>query len=150
MSEPKFIPAPGQVDYTNIRYCPVINCVLRYENKILLVKRSSVLKLYPGYWNGISGFLDSELSVEDKALEELREELNINNHDVLSIKRGRVLVQESEKYLKTWIVFPLLVDVKTTDIKLDWEASSYKWLTVRYAKKLNLLPGFKEVIDELL
>ena len=41
----KFQPKPGQVDFTNIRYAPVANCVLFNEGKILLVKRSDeVLK----------------------------------------------------------------------------------------------------------
>ena len=35
-----FKPKPGQTDFTNIRWAPVINCVLKYENKILVVKRN--------------------------------------------------------------------------------------------------------------
>ena len=62
----KFVPAPGQTDFTNIRFAPVINCVLKYKNKILLVQRSKELRLYPDYWNGISGFLDDDKSLNDK------------------------------------------------------------------------------------
>ena len=75
--EKKFTPKPGQVDYTNIRRAPVINCVLRYGDKILLVKRSAELRLYPNYWNGISGFLDDDRSVLEKVKDEIREETGI-------------------------------------------------------------------------
>ena len=60
MTQQPFIPRPGQVDFTNIRWCPVINCAVQYKNKILLVKRSKEMRLYPECWNGISGFLDDD------------------------------------------------------------------------------------------
>lgn len=77
MSKPKFKPKPGQVDFTNIRWAPVINCVVKHQDKILLVKRSKELNLYPGYWNGISGFLDDQRSLTEKVEEEIKEELGI-------------------------------------------------------------------------
>ena len=46
----KFKPRPGQIDYTNIHWAPVINCVLKYQDKILVVKRSQELNFYPNYW----------------------------------------------------------------------------------------------------
>ena len=57
---------PGQVDYTNIRWAPVINCVLKFGDKILLVQRSKDMKYYPGRWTGISGFLDDDKSLTEK------------------------------------------------------------------------------------
>ena len=150
MVEVKFIPAEGQVDFTNIRYCPVINCVLQYQNKILLVQRSSEMRLYPNYWNGISGFLDDDKSVAEKVLHELEEELGIPADAVKELRRGQVLVQESEQYKKTWIVFPVLATVSTDTFTLDWEAQRARWLTPEAAKELRLLPGFNEVLDTLL
>jgi isopentenyldiphosphate isomerase len=150
MAQSKFTPKPGQVDYTNIRYCPVTNCILKYGNKILLVQRSLELNLYPGYWNGISGFLDDHKNVPDKVFEELSEEAGINEGSIESIKVGKVIVQESDQYNKTWIVFPVLAEVTSDNIKLDWEAKAYKWVSLKEARQLNLLPGFEEVLDELL
>lgn len=73
--EIKFEPNKGQVDYTNIRYTPVINCVVRHNNMILIVQRNQKMRLYPNFWNGISGFLDDRRSIEEKVKDELREEL---------------------------------------------------------------------------
>ena len=60
----EFHPKPGQIDFTHIKRVPVVNCVLRYEGKFLIVQRSEEIRYYPEYWNGISGFLDDGRSIE--------------------------------------------------------------------------------------
>ena len=84
MPDSKFKSIPGQVDYHDIRYAPVINCVLKYLDKILIVKRSQDMNFYPGYWNGISGFLDDMQDVEQKVKQEIKEEAGIEEQDILS------------------------------------------------------------------
>lgn len=146
---PEFKPRPGQVDYTNIRWAPVINCVLQYQDKILIVQRNSKMKLYPGYWNGISGFLDDNRSLEQKVKDELSEELGIAEKQIDSIHLGRIFDQEEEKYNKTWIVHPVLVKVRTDQVRLDWEAQQYQWINPADANGYNLLPGFEMVLSSL-
>jgi len=149
MAKVKFKAKKGQVDYTNIRYCPVVNCAVIFKDKILVVQRSQELYLYPGYWNGISGFLDDHKNVEEKVREELSEETGIQPNEIIFIRRGDVLVQESEEYKKTWIVFPVHVEINTNKIGLNWEASSYKWLTLKEVREFDIVPGFKAVLDKL-
>ncbi|QQR78974.1 MAG: NUDIX domain-containing protein [Candidatus Moraniibacteriota bacterium] len=144
--EPKFRPKPGQVDFTGIRYCPVINCVVKYGRKILVVQRSSGMRLYPGYWNGVSGFLDDQRSLEEKVRDELGEELGIRKKNILAIRLGQIFHQEAPKYQKTWIVHPVLVTVDTDVVTLDWEAQNYRWLMLKDVKQLKLLPGFDRVL----
>lgn len=147
MAQPKFVPKPGQVDYTNIRWAPVMNCVVTHRGKILVVQRSPEMRLYPVYWNGISGFLDDHKSLLQKVKEELREELGIPSTKIVSVKLGEVFDQDAPKYKKTWIVHPVLVEVSTDKVKLDWEASVYRWLSWKEVKKLNLMPGFDLVLE---
>lgn len=142
----KFKPKPGQVNFTNARWAPVINCVVKYKNKILIVKRSDKLNFYPGYWNVISGFLDDHQTIKEKVTEELKEELGITKNKIISIKIGQIFDQEEPKYKKTWIVHPVLVLVKTDKIKLDWEAQNYKWIYRKEIKHYKLLLGFDKVI----
>lgn len=149
MKKTKFKLKPGQVDYTNTRWAPVMNCVVKYGDKILVVQRSKELNFYPGYWNGISGFLDDKRSFEQKVKDELREELGIPSKEVKKIRLGEIFHQEAPKYKKTWIVHPVLVEVSTDKIKLDWEARNYKWIKVNEAKKLKLLPGFDQVLEKV-
>jgi 8-oxo-dGTP pyrophosphatase MutT (NUDIX family) len=147
--KPKFKPSPDQVDFTNVRWAPVINCVLKYQDKILVVQRSKTLNFYPGYWNGISGFLDDQKSLAEKVFEELREETGIDKEEVTRIRLGEIFDQEEPKYHKTWIVHPVLVEVKTDRIQLDWEGKNYQWLTLAETMKLELLPGFDQVLKNL-
>ncbi len=144
-----FKPKPGQIDYTSVRWAPVINCVIKFKNKILLVQRSKELNFYPGYWNGISGFLDDQRSLTEKVADELKEELGILKNQIKRIRLGEIFDQEEPRYKKTWIVHPALVEVKTDKIKFDWEARNYKWLTLPETKKLRLLPGFDKVLKNL-
>jgi isopentenyldiphosphate isomerase len=149
MKKPLFKPKLGQLDYTNARWAPVINCVVKYRNKLLVVQRSKELNFYPGYWNGISGFLDDQRSLRQKVYDELREELGISKVKIKKIQIGEIFDQEEPKYKKTWIVHPVFVEVKTDKVKLDWEAKNYKWITLKEIKKLKLLPGFDEVLKRL-
>ncbi|QQG46053.1 MAG: NUDIX domain-containing protein [Candidatus Niyogibacteria bacterium] len=149
MKKPLFKLKPGQVDYTNARWAPVINCVLKYRGKILIVQRSKTLNFYPGYWNGISGFLDDKRTLEHKVKDELREELGISPNKVKKIKLGEIFHQDAPKYGKTWIVHPILVEVLSDKIKLDWEARNYKWIKPQETKKFKLLPGFDKVLQKL-
>jgi 8-oxo-dGTP pyrophosphatase MutT (NUDIX family) len=122
---------------------------LKYRGKILLVQRSRQLNFYPGYWNGVSGFLDDFRSLKEKVSDELREEVGIPKTKIGRIRLGRIFDQEEPKYNKTWIVHPVLVEVKTGQVKLDWEAEGYRWVQLREAKRLKLLPGFRAVLEEL-
>lgn len=145
----KFKLKPGQIDYTNARWAPVMNCVVKYRDKILVVQRSKELNFYPGYWNGVSGFLDDQRSFEQKVKDELQEELGVSRKLVRKIRLCEIFHQEAPKYRKTWIVHPVLVEVDTDKIKLDWEAKNYKWIKIGDAKKLKLLPGFDQVLEKI-
>jgi len=145
----KFKPKPGQTDYTHVRRAPVVNCVVQYQDKILLVRRSDKVEFYPGYWNGISGFLDDGRSVREKAKEEVREEAGIAEKNIVAIAEGKVFEQDEQEYDKTWVVHPVLVEVNKDNIRLDWEAQDYRWVTVDETKKFNLLPGFDRVLKIL-
>lgn len=149
MKKPLFKPKPGQVDYTHARWTPVMNCVVKYRNKILVVQRSKELNFYPGYWNGISGFLDDKRSFEQKVKDELQEELGMPGKMVKKIRLCEIFHQEAPKYNKTWIVHPVLVEVIIDKVKLDWEAINYKWIKFGEAKKLKLLPGFDQVLEKV-
>lgn len=149
MKKAKFKSKQGQIDYTSARWAPVINCVVKYRDKILVVQRSKELNFYPGYWNGISGFLDDKRSFEQKVQDEIHEELGIPRKMVKKIRLCEIFHQEAPKYKKTWIVHPVLVEVETGKVKLDWEARKYKWIKLSDVKKLNLLPGFDQVLKKV-
>ena len=149
-AKPAFQPSRDQTDYTHARWAPVINCVVKYGSRMLVVRRSPEINFYPGYWNGISGFLDDHQSLTEKVYSELKEELGLTKSQIAKIEIGDIFDQDEPKYNKTWIVHPVLVEVKTDKVRLDWEASDYKWLTLSEVKKIKLLPSFAETLERLL
>jgi NADH pyrophosphatase NudC (nudix superfamily) len=148
MTQPKFVAKPGQVDYTNIRYCPVIDVIPVRDGKILLVQRAADLTFYPSYWHCIAGFLDDGLSIEEKVYEELGEELGWLTKDIIELKRGQIVLTEAPEYNKTYLVVPVLTTVTEAAIRLDWEASQAQWFEPHDLKKLKLLPGFFEIAGQ--
>lgn len=147
--QPPFIPAPGQMDFTHARWAPVMNCVLLHKGKILLVRRSDEMQLYPGHWNGISGFLDDQKDLRGKAEEEMGEEIGMTPDCIESVELGEIFDQESPDYGKTWVVHPLLVRVNTDRVVLNWEGAEYRWMNIEEAESLVLLPGFSEVLKHV-
>lgn len=145
----RFIPKPGQTDYTHARWAPVITCVVMHGNNILLVKRSRRMRLYPGFWNAIGGFLDDNKSLKEKVEEELKEELGIKKHDILSMRFGEIFDADDRKYRKTFVIHPVIVRVRSKNITLDWEAEEYVWVTPREASKFRVVPSFRISLKKL-
>lgn len=141
MTQPKFIPKPGQTDYTNIRYAPTVNIVVTFNGKIFCVKRSAEMRLYPNYWDWVCGFLDDSKSIEEKVYEELREELGLGRANIEGLTRGEPWIDEAPQYHKTWLIVPVLGKVKTDRFKLNWEAQDSGWFMPKELKNLDLVPG---------
>jgi len=151
MEQPKFIPKPGQIDYTNIRYAPTINCIIKYKDEFLLFERNSNLNFYPGYWNGISGFLDDNKDIQDKVKEELWEELSLTDDKIISIKIYNPIYYDEKEYNKTWIVFPILVEIDTKEFILDFENSNCKWFKINNISEIinsyKIIPNIKDILN---
>lgn len=145
----KFKPAKDQTDYTHITWAPVINCVLEFEGKILIVQRNKNLNFYPNYYNGISGFLDDNKTLKEKVEKEIQEELGLGASVIKSIELGRIFHKSAPEYNKIWIVHPILVRVKTDKIRLNWEVQGFKWIDINEASKYKLMPGFSRVLEEI-
>ncbi len=134
-----------RVDYTHIRYAPVVNCVVEHDSEILLLKRSKEVRFYPGLWNGVSGFLDDHKSVKEKAQEEVRQELGVTI-ETDHVDTDHVFSVEAPEYEKTWILHPAHVLLRERALKLDREADECLWVPPRDALSYELVPGFDRVI----
>ena len=145
-SEVQFVPRPGQIDFTNIKYAPVVNCLVVCNGKILLVQRNQKMRYYPGYWNGLSGFLHDNMTVDEKARYELEDEAKIKKDDILKVTEGEVFEQIEKTYQKVWVVHPIRVDVKSERVTLDWEAQDHQWISPSDVLLYKTLTGFEKVV----
>ena len=150
MAKRKFVPGPGQIDFTHVRCAPVVNCVVRHGDLFLVVKRSAELHFYPGLWNGVSGFLDDAKTPVEKAKEEVCEELGLKGEDIEEVREASAMEIDDAAAGKTWIVHPMLVTVRTDEVSLDWEASAHRWIRPDELKDLPCTPGFDRVFAAAL
>jgi len=140
----KFVLKKGQIDYRRRTIVPVVNCLLMHRGRLLLVKRTHQTRFYPGYWHCIAGFLDDNKNVLQKAREEIYQETGIRRKDIVYLKSKKIVSAYDHRYRKQWIIHYVLAQVKTEVVKLDWEATEYKWVRLdQFCGMRKLIPAFK-------
>lgn len=140
---PKF--SDGRIDYSKSDIAPVVTVFIRYNDKVLLLKRSDRVGTYPGKWNTVTGYLDEVKTIREKVWDEIEEEIGISDEDILSYDFGESYKFKDSSANKTWIVHPVLVDLKDKPvIKLDWEHTEYKWIRPDQIKKFDVVPRLDE------
>lgn len=126
----------------------VVVCILENKGKILLVKRSSLVKDYKGKWAGICGYVERD--PYKTALKELYEEVSLSEEDLELIKEGKLMKIPDEDLKIRWKVYPFLFECKSPDkIRLDWENVEYKWIDPEEVSKFDTIPALKKVLEML-
>jgi isopentenyldiphosphate isomerase len=146
---PKF--KDGRIDYSDSDTAPVITIFIKYEDKILLLKRNDDVLTYKGKWNTVAGYLDELKSIQKKAEEEVKEELGIEKNNISSIFIRESYRFKDQKINRTWIVFPVLAELKNRlEIKLDWEHTEYKWIKPQELDRFDIVPNLKESLKRVI
>ena len=146
---PKF--SDGRIDYSASDKAPVLTCFVKYQDKILLLKRSDKVRAYQGLWNTVAGYLDEIKPIKNKVYEELNEELGISKENILKTKLGNPYEFHDKDIQKTWIIFPVLVELKNRPaIKLDWEHTDYKWIKSERINEYNIVPNLDITLEKAL
>lgn len=141
----------GRIDYSEANRAPVINAAVFAGDELLITKRSDDLHFYPGVWNGVSGFIDELVPLEELVTQEINEELGVEGGRIGRIAVGDVIERESSKHDRTWMIFPILVELKAKpDITLDWEHSDYAWIAPGELDKYEILADFDNVVKQAL
>ncbi len=146
---PKF--SDGRIDYSDSNVAPVVTIFVKFKDKIILLKRSNSVRVYQNKWNTVAGYLDELKSVRNKVLEEVGEELGIDKDNISTIHFGESYRFTDDEVNKTWIVHPVLVELKNQpEIKLDWEHTEYKWIKPEELKKFDIVPKLEESLKRVL
>ena len=147
---PKF--SDGRIDYSKSDVAPVVTVFIRYNDKVLLLKRSDRVGTYPGRWNTVTGYIDEMKTIREKILEEIREEIGISHEDILSYDFGESYEFKDTGANKTWIVHPVLVELKDKPvvIRLDWEHTEYRWIKPEEIKKFDIVPRLDESLKRAI
>lgn len=140
----------GRINYSKSERAPVINCFVKYKDKVLILKRSNKVLAYKGKWNSVGGYIDENKPVKEKAIEELEEELKISRKTISRIKVGIPYEVRDESIKRTWIVFPVLAELnKAPKIMLDFEHTDFKWINPKDLLNYDIVPGLEQVLKKL-
>jgi len=122
-----------------------------YGDEVLLMKRSDRVRTYRGKWNTVAGYLDEIKPLEEKVLEEIKEETEIERNAIESIKNGTIYSFKDEKINKTWIIQPVLVRLRDKpDIKLDWEHTDFRWVRIEDIDRFDTVPNLKTSLNNVI
>ena len=141
----------GRINYTGAKEAPVINCFIKFQNEILLLKRSEKVSSYQGKWNSIGGFIDEAVSLENKAITEAKEELGITEENIKSIQTGKRIDFYDKDIDITWYIFPVLIELKAKpEIKLDWEHTDFVWINPEDLNKYDTVSDLENILKALI
>ncbi len=134
-----------------MRSTRIVTSFIKDNDKFLLLKRSDKVKTMKGLWAGVSGIIEGDEEPLKRAKIEIFEELGITEEKIKFLKSSLKVKVHSPQYENhEWEIFPFLFEVKNPIIKLNWENSEYKWITVNEIKNYKTVPSIEKVLISLL
>ena len=128
----------------------IVTTFLKNSDKILLLKRSQKVKSMKNLWAGISGIIEGDEKPLNRAKIEVYEEVGMEESNIKLIKEGDVILIESPQYENhQWEVYPFLFSCHNRDIKLNWETSDSKWISVNELNEFTTVPSLDKVLTRL-
>ena len=131
----------------------VATCLLMYNDKLLILKRSDKVKTYKGLWGGVAGYIEENEDPYETAIKEIREEVGLEREDLRILVEGDPVeftdFIEGVKY--DWIIFPFVFNIKRkAKVRIDWEHSEFRWISPFEIVQYNTVPFLKEIVSNLL
>lgn len=134
-----------------MRSTKIVTSFIKDNDKFLLLKRSDTVKTMKGLWAGVSGIIEKDEDPLSRAKIEIFEELGITEDKIKFLKASSEMKVHSPQYENhEWEIFPFLFEAKNPTIKLNWENSEYKWITVDEIKNYETVPSIDKVLFSLL
>ena len=141
----------GRIDYHNAKKAFVITCFAKFNDEILLLKRSNKVWTYKGKWNVVAGYLDEIMPLKEKALKELYEETKIIKEKVKKISIAEPFEFHDKDIGITFVVHPALIELKEKPkIKLDFEHTEARWVNKVDLGKYDAVPNLMESAKRVL
>jgi 8-oxo-dGTP pyrophosphatase MutT (NUDIX family) len=139
------------LSYRNLPLKVGVSCYVIWQTKILLIKRSPLVK-FSGKWGTVSGYVDnlsllqnSENVVRDHIIQEFQEEIAwIIDESMLKYCGTHALVQpESQIHFELFI---LVLEQEPPTIQLNLEHTDYQWVELSQISRLEpvLITQFME------
>ena len=75
----------------------VVTCVIKHDEKILLLKRSDKVSTYKNKWACVSGYVERGEDVLKRAFREIEEEIQLSKEEIQLLKKGEPIIFFDEK-----------------------------------------------------
>ncbi len=120
-------------------YATVVG-IVKFDDKILLLKRNGDRTTSPNLWQGVSGALKEREAAEDAVLREVKEETGLDGR---IIKAGEIIDVSDE--FGRWIVIPFLVSVDSDDVMIDEnEHTEFRWVSPDEIEDFDCVVGTRK------
>ena len=134
-----------------MRSTRIVTSFIRNNEKFLLLKRSNKVKTMKGLWAGISGVIERDEEPIRRAKIEIYEEIGLTEDRIKFVKSASKMKVHSPQYENhEWEIFPFLFEAENPEIKLNWENSDFRWITVEEIKNFQTVPSIEKVLFSLL
>ena len=134
-----------------MRSTRIVTSFIKSNEKFLLLKRSNKVKTMKGLWAGISGVIENQEKPIIRAKIEIFEEIGLTEDKIKFLKSGSKMKVHSPQYENhEWEIFPFLFEAKNPEIKLNWENSEYRWITIDEIENYQTVPSIDKVLFSLL
>lgn len=120
--------------------------VVKYKNKVLILKKSPTDYNFPSHWSFCSGYIKEFEAAEDTALREIKEETGLK---AKILKKGKIFLQKYPAKGKEFYVMPFLCEVSSNKVKLDHENTEYRWIAYKDIGRYKTVPGLRKDLKVL-
>lgn len=119
-------------------------------NKVLILKRSPLRKLYPNLWECGGGAVRPGENFEDALKREMTDEAGVIVEPVMALKTYQILVPDSgqKKIPGLRFVCKFIGFVNGKGPQISKEHTEWKWVAIDKLDGLDFIPGIKEDIKE--
>jgi len=134
-----------------MRSTRIVTSFIKYNDQILILKRSEKVRSMKGLWSGVSGIIENNENPIDRAKIEIFEEVGIKEKEIRLIKKLEKMKIQSQQYKNhEWEIFPFLFETKNDNIKLNWENSEFELIQPKELKNYQTVPSLEKILVNLL
>ncbi len=134
-----------------MRSTKIVTSFITSNEKFLLLKRSEKVKSMKGLWAGVSGIIEKNEEPLQRAKIEIFEELGIKEEQIKLLKTAELMRVVSPQYKNhEWEILPFLFETNNPEIKLNWENSEFKWISVNELNNYKIVRNLEKVLFSLL
>ena len=134
-----------------MRSTRIVTSFIKFNNQILILKRSEKVRSMKGLWSGVSGIIENNENPIDRAKIEIFEEVGIKEKEIKLVKKLEKMKISSQQYKNhEWEIFPFLFETKNGNITLNWENSEFKWILPKELKNYQTVPSLEKILLNLL